>query len=383
MFTRTVVHRKTSQFTDAGPFQSLGENGVTQLPVSTRSFHRFEDGDRAVAPFYPSLDYLHQSPGSLRDPLLEPFGRVLQEAIADTRPRSPVARVLMQSDLWAVFDRLGPSSPYVPVLARMIGNLALSSDEITALPDHFAHALRAGMLPDLLSPRSRWQEIVWFDSRVHDREAGFRQATRVFLLSRGAVTDRQAAINELRLQTTGPHRPESADSEARAQRAFDQVDGAALAMQLLTIDTRGEVVPTPFFYTVQVRFFPEGKRTTVAEEHELSRKAMLALERTGGVRTFRGADPAYLPGAGNDYGFASPQLSPFREPILGTRDSRCAVCHGAGPNLSTFSLTHAREDRPVRMLAQPNQDRARYVAEQKKTREDFKRLRALLALSER
>jgi hypothetical protein len=137
------------------------------------------------------------------------------------------------------------------------------------------------------------------------------------------------------------------------------------------------------FYTVQTRLFSEGGKRTVAAEHELSRKAMLALERTRGVRTFRGADPAYLPSGGTDYGFASPQLSPVREPILGTLDSRCAACHGIGPHLFTFSLTGAQDDRRVRLLTQPNQDRALYVAAQKKTREDYKRLRALLALSER
>ena len=95
---------------------------------------------------------------------------------------------------------------------------------------------------------------------------------------------------------------------------------------------------------------------TVAAEHEVSRKAMLGLERTGGVRTFRGADLAYLPSAGNDYGFASPQLSPVREPILGTLDTRCAACHGAGRHLFTFSPTGARIAASA-CLTQPNQDR--------------------------
>ena len=385
MFTRTVTHRKTSEFADAGPFEQLGERAAVFLPfsVSTRTFERFEDGDRAIAPFYPSLDFMHQGPPSLRDPRLETFGRMLQDALADTRPRTPVARVLMQSDLWAVFDRLGSGSPHLPALARMISKLALTSDEIAALPDQFAHARQADTVPDVLSPGSRWQEIVWFESRMHDRDVGFRQAARVFLLPAATVTDRQSAIDDLRLQTGGPHRVETADLETRIRRAFGQIDGAALLMQLLTLDTRGDVVPTRLFYTVQTRLFSEGGKRTVAAEHELSRKAMLALERTRGVRTFRGADPAYLPSGGTDYGFASPQLSPVREPILGTLDSRCAACHGIGPHLFTFSLTGAQDDRRVRLLTQPNQDRALYVAAQKKTREDYKRLRALLALSER
>lgn len=379
MFTRTVQHRKTSEFGDAGPFERFGDPAPVFAPfsVSTRTFERFEDGDRAIAPFYPSLDFLHRSPPPLPESLLEAFGRVLQDALADARPRTPVARVLMQSDLWAVFDRLGSSSAHLPALARMIAKLALTPQEISTLPDHFAHALAAGTVPDLLSAGSRWQEIVWFDSRVHDRDVGFRQATRVFVLPAATVTDRESAIQDLRLQTSGPHRVETADLGTRLQRAFAQIDGAALLMQILAMDARGDVVPTPLFYTVQTRFFPAGGKTTVAAEHELSRKAMLALERTGGVRTFRGADPAYVPSAGNDYGFASPQFGSVRDPVLGTLDTRCAACHGAGPHLFTFSLTYARDDRPVRMLAQPNEDRARFVAAQKKTREDYKRLRAL------
>ena len=379
MFSRTVQHRKTSEFADAGPFERLGDPVPVFFPfsVSTRTFERFEDGDRAIAPFYPSRDFMHQSPPPLRDPLLETFGRVLQEALADTRLRTPVARLLMQSDLWAVFDRLGFSSPYLPALARMMSKLALTSDEIAALPDHFAHARQADTVPDVLSPGSRWQEIVWFDGRMHDRDAGFRQATRVFLLPAATVTDRQSAIDELRLQTGGPHRRETPDLETRIRRAFARIEGAALLMQLLTLDTRGDVVPTPLFYTVQIRLFREGGKVTVAAEHELSRKAMLALERTRGVRTFRDADPAYVPSAGNDYGFASPHLTPVQQPILGTLATRCAACHGTGSHLFTFSLTGAQDDRRVQLLAQPNQNRARYVAAEKKTRGEYERLRAL------
>lgn len=383
MFTRVVVHRKTSEFGDAGPFQRFGENDFRLFPVSTRTFERFEDGDRAISPFYPSLDYLYQSPrGASRPPFnegrLEPFARVLQEAFADTRPRTPVARVLMQADLWAVFDRLSPRDPRLPPLARMIAKLALSRREIAALPDQYALARRSLDLPDLFSPGSAWHEIAWFDHRLHDVDAGFRQATRVFLRADGAVADPRVLFDELRHIAAFINPPPQRSFE-RGAHALEKISDAALAMQLLTIDTAGDMVPTPLLQTVQIRSFPagaDGRRTTAAMEHELSRARAQTLERTGGMRTFRGADPAYVPAAGNDYGFASPQLSPVREPILGTLDTRCAACHGRGPHLFTFSV-HAKEMAPIRVLPQPNTDRARYVVEQKKTREDYKRLRAL------
>jgi hypothetical protein len=383
MFTRSVVHRKTSEFGDAGPFTKLGENDFRLFAVSMRTFERFEDGDRAITPFYPSLDYLYQSPrGASRPPFndgrLEPFARVLQEAFADTRPRTPVARVLMQADLWAVFDRLTPGDPRLAPLARMIAKLALSRGEIAALPDQYALARRSLDLPDLFSPGSAWHEIVWFDHRMHDRDVGFRQATRVFLRADGAVAHPRGLFDQLRHIAAFMEPPHSRSHEGGVH-ALERISGAALAMQLLTIDTGGDIVPTPLFQTVQIRSFPagpDGRKTTVAMEHELSRAGARTLERTGGMRTFRGTDPAYVPAAGNDYGFASPQLSPVREPILGTLDTRCAACHGRGSHLFTFSV-HAKEMAPVRVLPQPNADRARYVVEQKKTREDYKRLRAL------
>ena len=73
MFTRTVTHRKTSEFADAGPFNRLGENDFRLFPVSTKTFERFEHGDRAIAPFYPSSDFLYlpRTPPPLSDPRFE------------------------------------------------------------------------------------------------------------------------------------------------------------------------------------------------------------------------------------------------------------------------------------------------------------------------
>jgi len=169
------------------------------------------------------------------------------------------------------------------------------------------------------------------------------------------------------------------DRSEQGRRALAKLTGAALVMQMLTIDKSGDVVPTPLVYTVQTRMFTtgkDGKPATIAAEHELSRRLMRTQSDQGGLRTFVGTEPAYLPSAGNDYGFASPQLSPVREPILGTLSSRCAACHGLGPHLFTFSM-HFKEPAPVRVLEQPNQERAGYAAAEKKTREDYKRLRAL------
>jgi hypothetical protein len=394
MFTRTVQLRKTSEFADAGPFARLGEDDFRRFPVSTRTFDRFEDGDRAIPPFYPSFIHVQGISPALTAQRLEALDQTLTHALADTRPRTPVDRVLMQADLWAVFDRLGPRDPQLPrrqtglsgeiervtpLLARMIAKLALTRDEIAALPDQYALARETLDLPNLFSPAGEWQEIVWFDDRMHDVDTGFRQATRVFVRPSKLVNDRPSFFDDLRFLAHGPSRPEPG-SELRSREALSKIDGVALVMQMLAIDRRGEIDPTPLVYTVQTRMFErgaDGSSTTVAIEHELSRKRLRTHPEAGGFRTFRGADPGYIPSAGNDYSFAQPHFGSVREPILGTLDTRCSSCHGAGPHLFTFSQTYVGAAPPVTLLRQPNDTRVRFVTDKKRVQEDFKRLRAL------
>ena len=206
----------------------------------------------------------------------------------------------------------------------------------------------------------------------------------MFVLPIDAVTDRRAFVDDLRFLGS-PMEASLRGQEERGRRALSQLAGAALVMQMLTIDKSGDIIQTPLVYTVQTRMFTtdrDGKPATVPAEHELSRRLLRTQPEKGGLHTFSAHEPAYTSTSGNDYGFASPHFGTVREPILGTVATRCVTCHGQGPHLFTFSV-HFKELAPVRVLDQPNQDRAGYVAAQKKTREDYKRLRALLALSER
>jgi len=378
MFTRVVVHRKTSEFTDAGPFTRLGENDFRLFPVSTRSFERLESGDRAAAPFYPSFILIQGHPNPLDKNRLDAFGRFLGDAMADARPRTPVQRVLMQHDLWGVFDRLPAVDPRVPQLAQMIRKIALTREEIAALPAQYSLARRSLDLPDLFSPGRRWQEIVWFDRRMHDLDTGFRQATRVFVRAGDSVENPSALIDQLRLLT--PPQGASEGALSHGMEALAKLAGAALVMQMLTIDRDGEIVATPLVYTAQTRMFARDASATssvISTEHEISRRLFRTDAERGGLQTIRPEDPGYIPTAGNDYGFASPHFGQVREAILGTLSTRCASCHGTVPHLFTFSLTAIKNDVAVRQLPQPNDDRARYAIAQKETREDYKRLRAL------
>jgi len=392
MFTRTVRHRRTSEFPDAGPFQALGENEFRRFPVSTRVFDRLEDGDRAAMPFYPSFIQLLDAPQAITAERLSAFRQLLTEALADSRPRSTVDRALMQMDLWAVFDRLSPMDPgmptrsrdldraiasVMPLLARMIARLALTPQEMAGLPDHYAAARKTIDLPDLFSPDSGWLEIVWLDTRMHDLDAAFRQATRVFVRPSPSADDTASRLSDLRGFGSSDlsSRGDKNAARRRAEAALLQIDAVALAMQMLAIDSTAEVVPTPFFSTLQIRTFDRTGAAT-ASEHELSRRLLRTAPHSS-FRTSRDPDAAYVPSAGNDFGFASPHIGTVREPILGTLRTRCSACHGVARDLGTFSMLFTGAAPDVRVLPQPNQTRALFVSEKKKRRNDLRRLRAL------
>src|SRR5208337_3568803 len=69
---------------------------------------------------------------------------------------------------------------------------------------------------------------------------------------------------------------------------------------------------------------------TKLEVTELSRKALLLDRQTGGLRRVDEREASYLPSAGNDYFFASAQVSRTGrdEAVLVPLRKRCQSCHG-------------------------------------------------------
>lgn len=91
-------------------------------------------------------------------PSHQEFIQMLDELIAggrDALDRSPLKRALLQRDLWAVFDWVSRydarQKPLLVRLARAIELLALSEDELRALPDNYAAAVnsKAFVLPTI------------------------------------------------------------------------------------------------------------------------------------------------------------------------------------------------------------------------------------------
>jgi hypothetical protein len=385
LFTRTIQTRMTNEFPDAGPFTRparFGGFAPETLRISTRLFERFEEGDRALEPFYPSFGRSQRmSYGGLNDvgnnTLVAQLEGALNDALNERTVRPPLDRVLMQVDLWAAYDTLAPLAAersrrsdlragalrLLPPLARFIKKIALTSREIDGLPDNYRLAATRSDLPDLFASDSGWMEIVWFDSqRIHEDEADNRQATRVFVKPATRPVDQQQFVDGLRREGN-----------------LDELSGVALVMQALAIDSGGHVVPTPLVSTVQVRMFAKDDRGMLrmdAREDELSRRKLRTSPATGGLVSIRGGDPAYLPNAGNGYGFALP-LFDVGSPVLGTLRTRCGSCHSGGA-VTTFNVVrdYSAPLPTVAILPQSNDTRARVVAARKMQSEDFRSLRA-------
>ena len=383
LFARTISTSKTDEFADAKPFVPMPDYvpPYLQLRASTRTFDRYEEGDRAIEALYPSFITPRGVDHVLSGPPFQALGAALKEALDERTPRSPLDRALMQADLWSAFDALVPvtqGSPrprmgraqaeaLLPLLGRLIRKLALTPAEIAALPDHYAAARASFGLPDLFSPRSEWMELVMGQDRMHDEAADYRRASRVF------VKPLTPSADEGRFLASLPN------------AANPPVAAAALVMETLLVDSRGRVVPSRLISDIQMRSIArDGRRgssisgAAAVDQYELSRRR-LRSGAAGGFVHFDSTAPAYLAVAGNDYGFATPLRDHRGEtaPLLTTLHKRCGMCHGLdGANFMMLNLKSGPDHRlpPVVRLRQPNDDRALRAAAAKEARPDFKRL---------
>jgi hypothetical protein len=374
LFTRTTRFRLSEAFASNIPMERLRVNGFGDLSVSTDLFERIELGDRAIEPLdgFPVHMGSNGSPQRvLSDPQFSQLRQALTEALREPTSRPPLSRALMQSDLWAAHDLLAATKPrdevqngrreeLLGLLAQSVKTLALTRAEIEALPDNLAEA----HLPfDLFNPVGDWIEIEYLPNRAHDFSTDFRRATRVFLKPSSRPADRQGWLNGLR--------------EKHGKRS-DTVASAALVVQLLLVDTKGDVVPSRLTYEVQVRTFGGSPSETKLTVLELSRKAILLDRRDGGLIVLGDREPAYLPSAGNDYFFASPKKgrSGREERILAPLRMRCESCHGKGVQVVlTFSVQDPKPPLPVRILDPADNERARDLARRKTSRPDYVELK--------
>ena len=390
LFTRTIQSRVIAD--GALPFAS----GDRRLRLTDRRVTRIEGGDRAIDPLYPSWLWMSSAnfdfaPGDtfriLQEPRHSQFLAALQGVQRTAASRPPLARALMQADLWSTFDMLHAltrsrramaatcpvalqprqqqeqdrAETLLPLLATTMRALALSREEIARLPDTYSAAATRLGLPDLLANRNGWMEIRWFPRRSHDDAAGFRRAARVFARPAARPDDEAAFLNRL-----GEHQGDDRGA----------LDSVALLTQLLLVATDGTVVPSSIAFDVQFR----GTAGAVPE-YELSRRRLLSSPSTGGLVPFDADMPAYMPSAGNDLSFATPPRLDG-EPVIAPLATRCSACHGTAAgvgHLMSFSMIVAPGPAvpPVVRLASDQNVHAQDVAGHKMERDDFKSLRAL------
>jgi hypothetical protein len=373
LFTRPVRLRLSEEFAGAAPFETVDVMGFPSLRVSTRTFGRIEGGDRAIEPLYPLEVHSSAQVAArlLNEPRFGQLARALNDALSEQAPRPPLARALLQCDLWAAHDVLAASAPaddaararkeqLLGLLARSVKKLALDPREITGLPENYASA---GLPFDLFAPDGGWMEVEYLSDRIHDYAAGLRRVARIFVKPAVPPQDLRTWLNGL--------------PKEFGRFAAPQLAAVALVVQLLLVDADGVVVPTRLTYEVQVRRFRSDDggalRQTKLAIAELSRKTLLLEHISGGLCQFDEHFPLYLPAAGNDYGFAS---SSGELPILVPLRKRCQSCHGQDLEIVlTFAVHHAQSPQPVRLLLTATNERAVDVARRKMERPDFQALK--------
>ena len=386
LFTRAIPSRVMAP---GSPFMAAGDDRLT---LTDERIVRIESGDRAIDPLYPSWLWMGSTVfdfergntfRALREPQYSQLAAALENVRLTARSRPPVARALMQADLWSAYDMLhstvarrrGPSvgetaereqrvRRLLPLIARTMRALSLSDKEIATLPDTYSAAAKKLGLPDLLGNQRDWMEIRWGRQRNHDAAAGHRRAARVFIRPSKFPKDEGAFLNQFR---TG-----HGDN-------LGALDSVALLIQLLLVRSDGAVVPSPIAYEVQFR--GNAARVTGAEipQYELSRRLLLSSPTTGGLVGLEATAPAYLPMAGNDLSFATPARLDG-DPVLAPLSTRCVMCHGAGPGVGTLMtfaavMAHERPMPPVERLVSVQNVHAGAVAKRKMAQEDFKALR--------
>lgn len=379
LFTRTIRHRLSNDFSEGAPFIDLHGLGLglNPLRISKEKFSRTEIGDRGIEPLYPTF-FTNEGPVQiLSEPRFTELTSALREAIDETKDRSPIERALMQADVWAACDIMyrtrrnspkikadqsDPEAKLLTLLRQFVRKLALSSDEIKLLKNNYLDAVNGNKLPNLFAKESGWLEIELLAQRHHEDTAFYRRAVRVFVKPR-----------------TPPPDPGQFVESLKQNQHHDKIEAVALVIQNLLIDKSGRVAPSPLFNLVQLRVFKNDPKTGAvsAEPHqfELSRRKLLTEPASGGFVEFSATSHAFLSSAGNDLDFATP-IQEADVPVMGTLRTRCTQCHGSSlTHLMTYSIHDFPPVPAVRILS--DKERALYVARRKEERDDFKSLFAM------
>jgi len=345
----------------------------------------------------------------LRSPRHEEAVRALEEFFesrAEERIEDPLRRAVFQRDLWAVFDWLAEDrlvlgeekfgaerearTRLAALLARVIGRVALSREQIRALPDNYAAAAASGrypaepgelgaegpfLPPDLFAPEGPWSclrsdDPLLFDAplaRTHAQHFDGRSIFSVHLRLPGGRAETLDYLERLRefsaprVEWEAPEGfiPGLAGPVLVLNPRTPQLpagSAVALVRRMLLVDRDGDLVPSALVESVQIRLFrgfgepPQIGEILEEDPRPFQRMVELELDRerlfrgeAGGVRAVEADERGFLI-------FLSHGWDPFDRPagsegIVGPEQLRsrrfeqCNQCHGAPGIFSMPSYT--------------------------------------------
>jgi len=201
----------------------------------------------------------------------------------------PLKRAVFQHDLWAVFDWLVTTNDRYPPktrhlaearelearLARVIRSVALTTDQIKALPDNYVAALAAKAFPtsydpehrdrqflptDMFSSSGSWVTLNPFSSVPLSHSQAFSHSAFAILIN--LPGGRERTISYLKTLWDFPH-PFVADTRFPDRTTmlnpdlppFPSGTQLALVRKMLLIDQAGDIVASRVIETMQLRVF--------------------------------------------------------------------------------------------------------------------------------
>lgn len=293
---------------------------------------------------------------------------------ADRFITDPVKRAVLQHDLWAIFDwAIDPSRPEIEGryalsvrLARVMRRLALTRDQIEALPDTYRAAVGSGAAspPDLFDTAT-WIAVGGIEpiARQHAAERS-RSSFSLHWSLPGGAGETLAYLRELWdapqpyvLDEIFAHQN---DGEARATvnprlPPIPDRTRMALVRRMLLIDQTGAIVPSMLVESVQLRDFGGGQPFS---ESKLSRQRLFAGQAGGLVRVHAG-DRSFITFSshGSDV-FESSEVAAdrIRAQQRVTLDG-CHSCHNRRPGPAIGSVLSIRRLLKPQALVDPRHER--------------------------
>ncbi len=257
--------------------------------------------------------------------------------------REPLKRAMFQRDLWVVFDWLASQTEPFPVqrqalktrLVQVIKRVALSKEEILALPDNYGLAVASNAFPaslqtdhpetaflpsDMFQPAGAWIPMGRAGGPIamtHTEAFPF-YGHSVFLVFVRSPSGRAATLDFIESLNTGPNPITAIGSEV------------ALVRRMLLIDDQGELTLSPLVETVQIRHFSPEQNF---HEFELSR-ARLFDGRAGGLVL---QPELFMLFMGHGDVFQNPDLPELRATI----PDICQACHSEYPPIFNSGNTQS------------------------------------------